>query len=104
MDILFHCSSRSYWETSLTTKGYIIIHVHVCVHVLYHNDHNDHYCNYLINYVSLSNFDQIIFISQYCFIEEGSGSWEDGMSPESSAMLFRALNSLIERLVSVTER
>ncbi len=30
--------------------------------------------------------------------EEGSGSWEEGMSLESSAMLFRALNSLIERL------
>ncbi len=29
--------------------------------------------------------------------EENSGSWEDGMTPESSTMLYRALHNIIER-------
>lgn len=38
----------------------------------------------------------------HTYTEEATGSWEDGMSTESSGMLFRALNSLIERLISNT--
>ena len=29
--------------------------------------------------------------------EEGSGGWEDGMTVDSTTMLYRALNNLIER-------
>ena len=37
---------------------------------------------------------------KWCFLfssEEGSGGWEDGMTVDSTTMLYRALNNLIER-------
>ena len=36
-----------------------------------------------------------------CFAVDGSGSWMDGMTSESSTMLYRSLHNIIERSVNI---
>ena len=52
-------------------------------------------------FVCLYVFHSSIFFLSSTATEEGSGSWEDGMTPESSTMLYRSLHNIIERCVFV---
>lgn len=56
--------------------------------------------NLLLSYEVNNILLFLIIVLAFVYSEESVGSWENGtgMSTESSAMLFRALNGLIERL------